>query len=94
MLESFLHLRKFFDCPELWGVGIYSRQDAKNAKLKEIFLAAFASLRETIRLSVVALPRWVHEVKDKTVVVEFNHSLAGETLNFDVKVTDIQAVEA
>ena len=49
---------------------------------------------ETIRLSVAALPRWVHEVKDKTVVVEFNHSLAGETLNFDVKVTDIQAVEA
>jgi FKBP-type peptidyl-prolyl cis-trans isomerase 2 len=36
----------------------------------------------------------VREVKDKTVVVEFNHSLAGETLNFDVKVTDTQAVEA
>ena len=31
----------------------------------------------------------VHEVKDKTVVVDFNNPLAGKTLNFDVKVTDI-----
>jgi FKBP-type peptidyl-prolyl cis-trans isomerase SlyD len=33
----------------------------------------------------------VHEVKDKTIVVDFNHPLAGKTLNFDVKVTDIQS---
>lgn len=32
----------------------------------------------------------VHEVKDRTVVVDLNHPLAGKTLNFDVKVTDIQ----
>ena len=36
----------------------------------------------------------VHEVKDKTVVVDLNHPLAGKTLNFDVKVTDIKAAEA
>jgi FKBP-type peptidyl-prolyl cis-trans isomerase SlyD len=35
----------------------------------------------------------VHEVKDKTIVVDFNHPLAGKTLNFDVKVTDIKAAE-
>jgi FKBP-type peptidyl-prolyl cis-trans isomerase SlyD len=35
----------------------------------------------------------VSEVKDKTVVVDFNHPLAGKTLNFDVKVTDIKAAE-
>ena len=35
-----------------------------------------------------------HEVKDKTVVVDFNHPLAGKTLNFDVKVKDIKAAEA
>jgi FKBP-type peptidyl-prolyl cis-trans isomerase SlyD len=33
----------------------------------------------------------VHEVKDKTIVVDFNHPLAGKTLNFDVKVMDVQA---
>jgi FKBP-type peptidyl-prolyl cis-trans isomerase SlyD len=33
----------------------------------------------------------VHEVKDKTIVVDFNHPLAGKRLNFDVKVMDIQA---
>ena len=36
----------------------------------------------------------VHEVKDKTIVVDFNHPLAGKTLNFDVKVTDVRAAEA
>ena len=32
----------------------------------------------------------VHEIRDKTVVVDFNHPLAGKTLTFDVKVTDIK----
>jgi len=35
----------------------------------------------------------VSEVKDKTVMIDFNHPLAGKTLNFDVKVTDIKAAE-
>jgi FKBP-type peptidyl-prolyl cis-trans isomerase 2 len=35
----------------------------------------------------------VHEVKDKTVVVDLNHPLAGKMLNFDVKVTDIKTAE-
>jgi FKBP-type peptidyl-prolyl cis-trans isomerase 2 len=35
----------------------------------------------------------VHEVKDKTVVVDMNHPLAGKTLTFDVKVTDIKTAE-
>lgn len=35
----------------------------------------------------------VHEVKEKTVVVDFNHPLAGKTLNFDVKIKDIKAAE-
>jgi FKBP-type peptidyl-prolyl cis-trans isomerase SlyD len=34
----------------------------------------------------------VHAVKDKTIVVDFNHPLAGKTLNFDVKVRDVQSV--
>jgi FKBP-type peptidyl-prolyl cis-trans isomerase SlyD len=33
----------------------------------------------------------VHQVKDKTVIVDFNHPLAGKTLNFDVKVVDIKS---
>jgi FKBP-type peptidyl-prolyl cis-trans isomerase 2 len=32
----------------------------------------------------------VSEVKDDTVVLDFNHPLAGKTLKFDVKVIDIQ----
>jgi FKBP-type peptidyl-prolyl cis-trans isomerase SlyD len=32
----------------------------------------------------------VHQIKEKTVVLDFNHPMAGKTLNFDVKVVDIQ----
>jgi len=41
-----------------------------------------------------AVPIRVHEVKEKTVVVDFNHPLAGKTLNFEVKIKDIKAAEA
>ena len=40
------------------------------------------------------VPIRVHEVKDKTVVVDFNHPLAGKTLHFDVKIKDISAADA
>jgi FKBP-type peptidyl-prolyl cis-trans isomerase 2 len=32
----------------------------------------------------------VHEIKEKTVVLDFNHPMAGKILNFDVTVVDIQ----
>jgi FKBP-type peptidyl-prolyl cis-trans isomerase 2 len=32
----------------------------------------------------------VYKIKEKTVVLDFNHPMAGRTLNFDVKVVDIQ----
>ena len=41
-----------------------------------------------------ALQLRVHEVKEKTIVVDFNHPLAGKTLSFDVKIKDIRAAEA
>ena len=36
----------------------------------------------------------VHEVKEDTVVLNFNHPLAGKTLNFDLRVLDIDPKEA
>jgi FKBP-type peptidyl-prolyl cis-trans isomerase SlyD len=38
-----------------------------------------------------SIPVRVHEIKDKTVVLDLNHPLAGKTLTFDVKVLDVQA---
>ena len=35
-----------------------------------------------------------HEIKEKTVVLDLNHPMAGKTLVFDVKVLDIQPAAA
>lgn len=40
-----------------------------------------------------SFPVRVHEIKDKTVVMNFNHPLAGKTLSFNVKVLDIKVAE-
>jgi FKBP-type peptidyl-prolyl cis-trans isomerase SlyD len=37
------------------------------------------------------VPVRVHEIKDSTVIMDFNHPLAGKTLSFDVKITDVKA---
>jgi FKBP-type peptidyl-prolyl cis-trans isomerase SlyD len=39
------------------------------------------------------IPIRIHKVTGNTVVVDFNHPLAGKTLNFDVKVKDIKAAD-
>jgi len=39
------------------------------------------------------MPVRVHEFKEKTVIMDFNHPLAGKTLTFDVKITDIKSSE-
>ena len=36
------------------------------------------------------IPMTVREIKDKTVVMDLNHPLAGKTLVFDVKVVDVE----
>ena len=38
----------------------------------------------------MVLPMTVREIKEKTVVMDMNHPMAGKTLVFDVKVVDIQ----
>ncbi|MFQ5902370.1 MAG: peptidylprolyl isomerase [Candidatus Binatia bacterium] len=39
-------------------------------------------------------PVRVHEIKEKTVVMDFNHPLAGKTLLFDIKILGIESAEA
>jgi FKBP-type peptidyl-prolyl cis-trans isomerase SlyD len=36
------------------------------------------------------VPVRIHEIKEKTVVLDLNHPMAGKTLVFDVKVLDVQ----
>ena len=38
-----------------------------------------------------SLPVRVKEIKEKTVVIDMNHTMAGKTLVFDVKILDVQA---
>lgn len=35
-------------------------------------------------------PIRVHEVREKTVVLDFNHPLAGKALNFDIKILSVE----
>ncbi len=35
-------------------------------------------------------PIKVHEVKENTIVLDFNHPLAGQALNFEIQILDIQ----
>lgn len=35
-------------------------------------------------------PVRVHEVKEETLILDFNHPLAGQTLNFDIQILSIQ----
>ena len=39
------------------------------------------------------IPARVHEIKEKTVIMDFNHPLAGKTLSFDIKVTEIKTAK-
>jgi len=41
-----------------------------------------------------AMPVRVHQIKEKTVVIDMNHPMAGKTLLFDVKILDIQPAVA
>jgi FKBP-type peptidyl-prolyl cis-trans isomerase SlyD len=40
------------------------------------------------------IPVRVHEIKEQTVVLDFNHPMAGKTLVFDVKILDIDSEAA
>ena len=40
----------------------------------------------------MVVPMTVREIKEKTVVMDMNHPMAGKTLVFDIKVVDIQPV--
>ncbi|NIO11059.1 MAG: peptidylprolyl isomerase [Deltaproteobacteria bacterium] len=40
-----------------------------------------------------SMPVRIHEIKEKTVVLDLNHPLAGKTLTFEVKILSVQAVQ-
>jgi FKBP-type peptidyl-prolyl cis-trans isomerase SlyD len=39
------------------------------------------------------IPARVHEIKDMTVIMDFNHPMAGKTLSFDIKVSEVETEE-
>ena len=49
-----------------------------------------ATMHESGTIRDQVMPMTVREIKEKTVVMDLNHPLAGKTLVFDVKVVDIQ----
>ncbi|MFQ5916901.1 MAG: peptidylprolyl isomerase [Candidatus Binatia bacterium] len=39
------------------------------------------------------MPVRIHEIREKTVVLDYNHPLAGKTLNFEVKILTIESAQ-
>ena len=39
------------------------------------------------------IPVRVHKIKDTTVIIDFNHPMAGKTLSFNVKISEIRTPE-
>ena len=39
------------------------------------------------------IPVRVHEIKDTTVIMDLNHPMAGKTLSFDVKISEVKTPE-
>ena len=39
------------------------------------------------------IPARVHEIKDNTVIMDFNHPMAGKTLSFDIKISEIKTAQ-
>ncbi len=60
-------------------------------KLKEVKVGTMLPAK-TADGQVVGIP--VTEVKEKSIIVNLNHPMAGKTLVFDVKVLDVQAAPA
>jgi FKBP-type peptidyl-prolyl cis-trans isomerase 2 len=60
-------------------------------KLKEMKVGAVVPAQTSDGQTI---PVRVHEIKEKTIVFDGNHPMAGKTLVFDVKVLDIQPSQA
>lgn len=64
-------------------------QEVPKEKIPESAQAVGSVLQvETEDGQAVALR--IHEIKDSTIIVDFNHPLAGKDLTFDVKVLSVQ----
>jgi len=59
-----------------------TRLPKKDLKIGDMFVAQDAQGQR--------VPVKVAEIKDKTVVVDFNHPLAGKTLIFDIQIVDVK----
>jgi FKBP-type peptidyl-prolyl cis-trans isomerase SlyD len=84
--------RKQITVPPEAGYGVVNQQAFLEVKKDQIPSAALrvgATVQGRAANGQLVRAR-VTELKDDTVVLDFNHPLAGKTLYFDVKVLDIQ----
>jgi FKBP-type peptidyl-prolyl cis-trans isomerase SlyD len=77
------------------GYGIISQQAFTEVKKEQVSQDAQTALRVDAHVrgrdaSGSVFHARVAEIKDQTVVLDFNHPLAGRTLYYEVKVLDIQ----
>jgi FKBP-type peptidyl-prolyl cis-trans isomerase SlyD len=64
-------------------------QEVPKEKIPPEFQKVGTVLKTTLTDGSVARAR-VHEVKEDTIVMDYNHPLAGKTLTFEVKILDVK----
>ena len=73
----------------------YGRSDRKAVQevLRETIPAESQRVGATLMTKAPdgrTIPMRIQEIREKTVIVDFNHPLAGRTLNFDVRITEVK----
>jgi FKBP-type peptidyl-prolyl cis-trans isomerase 2 len=72
--------------------GYGSRDEKATAKFSKRALAGDFSVGDDVAVPFEGEERegWVSKIEDEDITIDFNHQLAGKTLQFDIEIVDVK----